>query len=111
MQFGRLDSRLQPLTKPLIFEERGDEGWDINIESLSRDRRTNSEYKAQRLESFDSRFSHSGVLLEKSLKFIKQTSKFPMSLRWAVSDKGSIEDLLRKLTELNDYLAELLDTH
>ncbi|CZR69277.1 uncharacterized protein PAC_19177 [Phialocephala subalpina] len=99
MQFGRLDGRLQPLVNPLIAEE---------LETQSRDRQIRDVSESE--EEFCNRFPHSGDLLEKCTKFIAQTSKFPAKLRWAMSDKKSLEELLGKLSGLNNYLVELLNT-
>ncbi|KAJ4258840.1 hypothetical protein NW762_007927 [Fusarium torreyae] len=95
LRFGRLDDRLRPLTKPLLFEVKEDHSSD------------NEHF--EEVDSLQSRFPHTNALLKKSLDFIHGTSKVPSRLRWAVSDKGKIEDVLNKLTSLNDYLNELLN--
>ncbi|KAF4954258.1 hypothetical protein FSARC_12195 [Fusarium sarcochroum] len=95
LRFGRLDDRLRPLTKPLLFEVQEDDS-------------SNSEH-FEEVDSLQSRFPHTNVLLKKSLDFIHGTSKVPSRLRWAISDKAKIEDVLNKLTSLNDYLNELLN--
>ncbi|KAM0558102.1 hypothetical protein ACHAPJ_005269 [Fusarium lateritium] len=95
LRFGRLDERLRPLTKPLLFEVQEDDS-------------SNNEH-SQEVDSLQSRFPHTNALLKKSLDFIHGTSKAPSRLRWAISDKGKIEDVLNKLTSLNDYLNELLN--
>lgn len=104
MQYGRLDSRLQPLTNPLILEETANE-----IAYAGESNIGEPEDGSFESESLDGRFPHSGDLLGKSLRFIARTSKFPARLRWAVSDRRSLDDLIQKLTALNDYLAELLN--
>jgi hypothetical protein len=108
MQFGRVDSRLKPLSHPLIVEEQ-DEETTRTIGGESRVR--NSGHKHQEIDTFDRRFPHSGDLVEKCLSFVRQTSKYPAKLRWALVDKASTEDLLRKLSDLNNFLAELLNSH
>jgi hypothetical protein len=107
MQFGRVDSRLKPLSHPLILEEQDEETIDTKVREESRG--SNSRHNPQEIDTFDSRFPHSGELLHKCLTFVRRTSKYPAKLRWALVDKGSIEDLVKKLSELNDYLAELLN--
>ncbi|KAM5370954.1 hypothetical protein ACJZ2D_008267 [Fusarium nematophilum] len=97
LRFGRLDERLRPLTKPLIHEMQE---CDISKDELLDD-----------INSLQTRFPHTNTLLNKSLDFIHSTAKFPARLRWAISDKSKIEEILTKLTALNDYLNQLLNNH
>ncbi|KPM40402.1 hypothetical protein AK830_g6149 [Neonectria ditissima] len=96
LRFGRLDDRLRPLTNPLLSEEHGPK----RIDAAQHDDDVNS---------LQNRFPHTNALLNKSLDFIHSTSKFPVKLRWAISDKAKIEDVLSKLTTMNDYLDQLLN--
>jgi hypothetical protein len=100
LRFGRLDDRLRALTNPLLCEEAvldksstADVDWETAAIS----------------EPLQSRFPSTNQLLNKALSFIHQTSKYPTRLRWAITDKGKIEEILQKLTTLNDYLHELLN--
>ncbi|KAK7420408.1 hypothetical protein QQX98_002831 [Neonectria punicea] len=95
LRFGRLDDRLRPLTKPLLSEEHGPERMADTV--------------PDDVNSLQNRFPHTNALLNKSLDFIHSTSKFPVKLRWAISDKAKIEDVLAKLTTMNDYLDQLLN--
>lgn len=99
LKFGRLDSRLQPLANPVITEERtnGEESADAR-------------HRAHAEETLDSRFPDASELLAKCVKYVRNTNKFPGQLRWAISDKKATEELLKKLSELNDYLCELLNS-
>ncbi|KAF7550937.1 hypothetical protein G7Z17_g5381 [Cylindrodendrum hubeiense] len=95
LRFGRLDDRLRPLTNPLLSEHHES---DHSKGNLLAD-----------IDSVQNRFPDANVLLNKSLEFIHSTSKFPTKLRWAISDKAKIEEILAKLTALNDYLDQLLN--
>ncbi|KAF4976584.1 hypothetical protein FZEAL_6762 [Fusarium zealandicum] len=95
LRFGRLDDRFRPLAKPLLYEvQDNDPSKDEVMEDIN---------------SLQDRFPHTNALLRKSLDFIHSTSKVPTRLRWAISDKAKIEDILTKLTALNDYLNQLLN--
>lgn len=109
MQFGRFDDRLRPLSEPLVCEETENES--KNGQMGARTGQGNPGQRPQTAELFNSRFPHAEALLEKSLEFINRTSKCTTRLRWAISDKGQVEELIQKLTALNGYLAELLNTH
>lgn len=104
LQFGRLDSQLQPLVPPIILEESARE-----IEEAKTIGELEEEFKGS--ESLRGRFPHTGDLLQKSINFMRRTSKIPTRLRWAISDKKSLERLIQKLASLNDYLTELLNMH
>jgi hypothetical protein len=108
-QFGRFDDRLRPLSEPLVCDETENES--KNGQMGARTGQGNPGQRPQTAELFNSRFPHAEALLEKSLEFINRTSRCTTRLRWAISDKGKIEELIQKLTALNGYLAELLNTH
>lgn len=93
LKFGRIDDRLQPLRNPMILEDAPGE----------------ERSKIGSVGAFESRFPTTGLLLKKSLEFVKSTSRCPTGLRWAMSDRANIEELIRKLTGLNDFLKELLN--
>lgn len=92
LKFGRLDERFQPLAEPLICEEA-------------------DEQKSRGTDIFESRFPDAGTILKKSLEFVRKTSKHTTGLRWAMSDRAKIVELVKKLSDLNDFLKELLNGH
>lgn len=97
LRFGRLDDRLRPLTNPLLSEEQ--------YSGVSEDHLLGD------IDSVQSRFPHTNALLQKSLAFVHSTSKYPTKLKWVISDKAKIEEILAKLTSLNNYLDQLLNNH
>lgn len=99
-RFGRLDDRLRPLSHPFLYEDMGTHHIEDNA-SVAVD--------MKKTETLQSRFPDKSLLLERSLKFFERTSKYPARLRWAISDKAKIEEILEKLTRLNDYLVEFLN--
>ncbi|KAK2755606.1 hypothetical protein CKAH01_17341 [Colletotrichum kahawae] len=100
-RFGRLDDRLRPLSQPFLYEDSRTHQIEDD-ESMAVDR--------EKTEALQARFPDKSLLLERSLKFFERTSKYPARLRWAISDKAKIEEILEKLTRLNDYLAEFLNS-
>ncbi|KAI0455755.1 prion-inhibition and propagation-domain-containing protein [Xylaria acuta] len=90
LRFGRVDERLRPLVKPFIQEERD----DLDDRQCDEERLTN-------------RFPTTRPLYLKALKYIQATTKHPVRIRWAISDKSKVEDILFKLTTLNDSLHQL----
>ncbi|KAL8294660.1 hypothetical protein RB597_007731 [Gaeumannomyces tritici] len=107
LRFGRLDERLRPLTRPLLLSDEVDLGRDAGVNYRQRDGELETLIGDDDVQR---RFPATNPLLMKSLKFIKKTSRFPTSIRWVVSDKAKIEELLGRLTGLNDYLDQLLST-
>ncbi|KAJ0360698.1 hypothetical protein COL26b_013978 [Colletotrichum chrysophilum] len=99
-RFGRLDDRLRPLSQPFLHE-------DTSTHPIEDE--TSIAVDTEKIETLQARFPDEGLLLEKSLKFFEKTSKYPARLRWAISDKAKIEEILEKLTRLNDYLTEFLN--
>ncbi|KAK1966154.1 hypothetical protein LY78DRAFT_692941 [Colletotrichum sublineola] len=100
-RFGRLDNRLRPLSQPFLYEDAtaNDSEDDASVAA-----------DMEKTETLQARFPNKTLLLEKSLKFFERTSKYPTRLRWAISDKATFEDILEKLTHLNDYLTEFLSS-
>ncbi|KAI0168675.1 prion-inhibition and propagation-domain-containing protein [Pestalotiopsis sp. NC0098] len=98
LRYGRIDTRLKPFTKPWIFEEHG---------SGSTTSRGEFESSAD-VQELRSRFPHTNPLLQKALKHIDATARYPARLRWAISDKEKLEAILGDLTRLNDSLHQLL---
>ncbi|KAI8169748.1 hypothetical protein K4K49_010901 [Colletotrichum sp. SAR 10_70] len=99
-RFGRLDDRLRPLSQPFLYEDMGTH----HIED-----KASVAVDMEKTETLQSRFPDKSLLLERSIKFFERTSKYPARLRWAISDKAKIEEILEKLTRLNDYLVEFLN--
>ncbi|KAI0439907.1 prion-inhibition and propagation-domain-containing protein [Xylaria telfairii] len=90
LRFGRVDERLRPLVKPFIQEESdGSDGRHYDEDRLA------------------DRFPTTRPLYLKALKYIQATTKHPVRIRWAISDKAKVEDILLKLTALNDSLHQL----
>lgn len=94
-RFGRLDERLRPLPKPLLVNE--EPGIEDGLEEGDGE--------------VQSRFPAANALLRKSLSFVQRTSRLPTALRWAIADKAKIEELLGRLTALNDSLDQFLSNH
>jgi hypothetical protein len=108
MSFGRLDEKYKPLRKPLISE-------DMSVDIVGRVEEPppyspdEPLHGVKRVESsFQNRFPQSEKLLQKSLAYVERTQKFPARLKWALFDKTKIEELVRKISGMNDYLKEFL---
>lgn len=63
------------------------------------------------LDNLDHRFPNTDGLLSKALDLVDRTRKLPARLRWVVSDRDKMEDLLSRLATLNDFLRDMLSTH
>ncbi|KAK7917989.1 hypothetical protein PG985_009863 [Apiospora marii] len=98
LRFGRLDSRLRPLVQPLV-EEKAETDKDLTA---------GEKYFEFAAEGHQTQFPQSNPLLQKALRHVRATAKYPARLRWAISDKKSVEELLDKLKLLNDSLHQLL---
>lgn len=93
LRYGRVDARLRPLTHPFIHEESG------QVEDAP---------AGGPETSLTDRFPSTRPLLMKSLNYIQATRRYPARLRWAISDKAKLEEILSKLTTLNNSLDQLL---
>ncbi|KAK8057861.1 hypothetical protein PG996_011798 [Apiospora saccharicola] len=100
LRFGRLDNRLRPLAQPLV-EEKAETDKDLSA---------GEKYQESATEGHETQFPQSNPLLRKALLHVRATAKYPARLRWAISDKKSVEELLDKLKLLNDSLHQLLST-
>ncbi|KAI1814437.1 prion-inhibition and propagation-domain-containing protein [Poronia punctata] len=93
LRYGRVDERLRPLAKPFIYEESGQLEEGVNGDPMT---------------GLKARFPSTRPLLVRSLHYIEATWRCPTRLRWAISDKAKLEQILTKLTSLNDSLHHLL---
>ncbi|KAI4596417.1 hypothetical protein KJ359_005547 [Pestalotiopsis sp. 9143b] len=98
LRYGRIDTRLKPFTKPWIFEEHCSQSTISGKELES----------SADVRELRGRFPHTNPLLQKALKHIDATARYPARLRWAISDKEKLESILGDLTRLNDSLHQLL---
>ncbi|KAF9632041.1 hypothetical protein BFW01_g2903 [Lasiodiplodia theobromae] len=106
--FGRYEARykkpFEKLRKPLIVEEVDDvEGDEAMVGEAGSPRLL----QAADTDS-QTRFPEGEELLKKALGWAKGVRTFPKRLRWAAFDKEKMEQLLLRLSSLNDYLRELL---
>ncbi|KAK1753996.1 prion-inhibition and propagation-domain-containing protein [Echria macrotheca] len=92
MRFGRLDERLRPLAAPLLVEYDG-----------------TAEAKETAESDLSERYPQSNQLLRKALSFIDATSKYPSRLRWAFCDRAKADELLCRISDLNNTLRDLLN--
>jgi hypothetical protein len=108
MTFGRLDEKYKPLRKPLISDdtfvnpvERGDDP-----PAYSPNEPTQA---IKRVETaFNNRFPQSEKLLQKSLAYVERTQKYPARLRWSLFDKAKVEEMVRRISGMNDFMKEFL---
>jgi len=107
LSFGRLDEKYRPLRKPLISDDTVDVlGRDEKPPAYSADE---SHVGFKRVEpAFQNRFPQSEKLLQKSLAYVERTQRYPARLKWALFDKAKVEELVRKISRMNDYLSDLL---
>jgi hypothetical protein len=108
MSFGRLDEKYKPLRKPLISD-------DTSVDLVGRVEEpppyspNEPMHGIKRAETnFQQRFPQSEKLLLKSLAYVERTQKYPARLKWALFDKAKVEELVRKIAGMNDYLKEFL---
>ncbi|KAF2473058.1 uncharacterized protein BDR25DRAFT_282262 [Lindgomyces ingoldianus] len=108
-QFGRLDDKYKKLSKPLLVDsQEANNGVFPDPPAYSPKEmsptieRVNSE--------FDKRFPQSEILLQKSLFLASRSREYPRRLKWALFDKAKMESLIHKVTTLNDYMRELLNS-
>lgn len=100
LEFGRYDERHKRLARQLIVEEMDSTNAEENSSSPARPPET--EIHAQ--------FPHTAPLLRRCLKYVDSTRVFPSRLRWVICDKVKMEDLILRLSKLNDVLRELLSS-
>ncbi|KAF6818077.1 hypothetical protein CPLU01_13398 [Colletotrichum plurivorum] len=100
-RFGRLDDRLRPISPPILYEE---------TDAAETQASAHDAQDKEKADALQARFPDKTLLLEKSLRFFQNTTKYPARLRWAISDKAKIEEILNRLAGLNDYLNELLNS-
>jgi hypothetical protein len=110
LSFGRLDEKYKPLRKPLISD-----GGAVGLLGRPDEPPPYSPDEPQqgvkRVESsFQNRFPQSEKLLQKSLTYVERTQKYPARLTWALFDKAKVEEFIRKISGMNDYLKEFLTT-
>ncbi|ORY14767.1 prion-inhibition and propagation-domain-containing protein [Clohesyomyces aquaticus] len=107
-QFGRLDGKYKRMSKPLLVDsEEANNGVTLEPPEYSEMSPT-----VQRVNSdFDKRFPQSEVLLKKSLEFVKRSGEnTARRLKWASFDSAKMEGLILKVSTLNDYMRELLNS-
>lgn len=98
MHFKSLDDRFQPFARDALFQE---EPTHLNQESQSETSTDNAV----------TRFPESSDLLKMALVFTEKTRKLPKRLRWVISDRSKMENLLSRLAGMNDFLRDMLDSH
>jgi hypothetical protein len=98
--FGRYDQNLLK-ERPFIIEE--DDDADSVATLVNRSSTVSGSSTAS---SIQKRFP-SGELLEKCLRYVDRTRKYPKRLKWAAIDKHKYQDLLSKLAYFNDFMKGL----
>lgn len=101
MHFKGLDDRFRPFTKEALFQEEP-------IESPEEESQRNGETSTG---SAVTRFPEGSDLLKMALSFTEKTRKLPKRLRWVISDRAKMENLLSRLAGMNDFLRDMLDSH
>jgi hypothetical protein len=107
-RFGRFDDRYQLLRRPLISDDLDENGEVAERPTSPTEKAGTALVRAE--SSFQSRFPQSEVLLKKALEWAKSSRTYPARLRWASWDKERVEGLIRKLSALNDFMRELLNS-
>jgi hypothetical protein len=108
MSFGRVDEKYRLLRRPLLSDEFSLEVYGGN-EVPPAYESTGPNSGVRRAQSaFQNRFPQSEQLLQKSLAYVERHQKYPMKLKWALFDKTKVEELVRKITGINDYMNDLL---
>lgn len=110
-QYGRLDDKHKKLSKPLLVDAEEDNNGTLPqppaYSILQQDEKTPN---ISRVDSdFQCRFPQSEALLKKSLAFASRSREFPTRLKWALFDKGKMENLVLKLAGFNDFMREMLN--
>lgn len=101
MSFQSMDDRFRPFAKDAIFrEEPVDSG---NEEAQKMDDKN--------AHSAVPQFPENTQLLKAALLYCEKTRKLPRRLRWVLSDRAKMENLLSRLAGMNDFLRDMLDVH
>lgn len=106
-RFGRYDEKYKVLRRPLICED--DEAQD-DPPAYTDNYEPANKTVTRAETSFQSRFPHSEMLMTKALGSATSFRHYPKRLRWAAWDKSKLEALIGKLTSLNDFMRELLNS-
>ncbi|KAI1781238.1 prion-inhibition and propagation-domain-containing protein [Hypoxylon cercidicola] len=101
MSCQRLDERVR--TASILFCEVTDAQCETRSEAGGN--------SSEELDDLTQRFPNTDGLLSKALDLVDRTRKLPARLRWVVSDRDKMEDLLSRLAALNDFLRDMLSTH
>ncbi|KAK2604148.1 hypothetical protein N8I77_007102 [Diaporthe amygdali] len=101
MSFKGLDDRFRPFSRDILFQE---EPADTVVEESL----TNG--KSMQV-SANARFPENSDLLKMALRCVEKTRKLPKRLRWVVSDRAKMENLLARLAAMNDFLRDMLDSY
>lgn len=100
MTFKDLDDRILPFARESLFQEEQVEGLSEELQN-----------SGTSTGSTVTRFPESSDLLKMALSFTEKTRKLPKRLRWVVSDRAKMENLLSRLAGMNDFLRDMLDSH
>ncbi len=105
-QFGRVDKNYRELQNPLLID--GPPATAV----LDTPPYSPTEPTSPRISGvdseFQSRFPQSDALLRDSLDWVKKTGTFPKQLAWANWDTTKVEDLIFKLSAVNDFMHKML---
>ncbi|KAK7697267.1 hypothetical protein SLS64_013701 [Diaporthe eres] len=101
MRFKGLDDRFRPFARGTLFQEEP-------VESPDQESQRNDDANRG---SVATRFPESSDLLKMALAFTDKTRKLPKRLRWVISDRANMENLLSRLAGMNDFLRDMLDSH
>lgn len=111
LQFGRLDEKYKPLSKPLLADAQDDNNGVLPDPPAYSSEEGEKSPTVRRVDSdFQRRFPQSQALLKKSLEWAKKSPETPRRLKWAIWDKTKMENLVLKLTTLNDCMREMLNS-
>ncbi|KAK3390250.1 prion-inhibition and propagation-domain-containing protein [Podospora didyma] len=99
-RFGRYDDKLSPLAKPFISEEWLRSSETETMSSIEEGQPEQQTLRAPQVEE----------LLNTAISFCRKAKSFPLRLKWATIDKANIETLIVRLSGLNDFLRDTLNT-
>lgn len=101
MNFKSLDARFRLFVRDIIFQEEPTTGFDEEMQTNNMNNEGNAAPK----------FPENSELLKMALKYTEKTRKLPKRLRWVISDRAKMENLLSRLAGMNDFLRDMLDSY
>lgn len=101
LSFESLDARFRPFVSDIIFQEEPIAEFDEDMQKSN----------VKNAGNAGPQFPENSKLLRMALNFTEKTRKLPKRLRWVMSDRAKMEDLLSRLAGMNDFLRDMLDSY